>query len=896
MSNGSLTPWAAADSQRVERVLSALAVIWGDDSLSSFLKEFPLGEKAVLELVAASTICSERLQRDPDLLRWLGRSEISASDRGPRRMRAELQAFCFDVTADNFRGLRQWKGREMTRLALREVANVATLEQTTLELSYLAEICLAVVVDHLRRQLESRYGKPSTEFTVLGLGKLGGRELNHSSDIDLMIFYGVEGEISARMTNHLWHNRLAESLVKIFNASDRNGALFRIDLRLRPEGTAGPLTRSLESAENYYSGFGETWERLALIKARCVGGNEELAYDFLRQHQPFIFPRSPTPELFEEMATIKRRIEREVPADEFNVKLGAGGIREIEFVTQALQFLHGARHAFLQDPSTLKALHAIAQLELLPVSDAATLDRTYRLLRRVEHFLQIDQEQQTHSLPHDETKRQTLARNLGFGDFTALQEKLGKSMAEVRQIFRRVIATGQAPAVSRLDFFTDPPRAEKTLAELGQSSASFHVAPRTRQIFRKLHPLLLAELARVADPDATLVAVLRFVEAFGMRGLLFELLTTNPRLLELLVKIFDASDFAAQLLVRRPNWLEEITRSSHLSEARTLAQHREFLARVEGKGALDEIRGYRQMQLLRIIIRDVMGFADLPTVIREQSDLAEACLLAVNDLVGASALTIVAMGKFGGRELGYGSDLDLMFVGAGHRAAQNVANALAAPSGAGQIASVDLRLRPEGDKGPLVASTEAFANYYRDRAQFWEVQALTRARVVTGPDAAAFNEIAHAAWAIAGRDRDLFAKIDAMLVRIRNERGSGNDFVDFKTGVGGLVAAEFMVQGLQMHHDVREVSTLSAIKKLSPMISNESAKRLGRAYEFLRRCEIVLRRRENKSEDVLPGEEKKLGSLVHRMGFETVGTWRAAYEEARSEINALYQKHFVAGK
>src|SRR5205823_2370800 len=243
-----------------------------------------------------------------------------------------------------------------------------------------------------------------TEFAILGLGKLGGRELNHSSDIDVIFLYGEEGQVAPNLTHHEWFNQLSAKIIETFAATDPAGALFRIDLRLRPEGTAGPLARSLESMENYYAGFGETWERLALIKARGVAGSRELAYEFLREHQPFIFPKSPTRDVLEEIGNIKRRIERDIVGHENigrDVKLGAGGIREIEFVVQALQLLHGARHAFLQETSTLKVLPVLADLELLPHQEARSLEEAYHFLRSVEHRLQIESEQQTHTLPEN---------------------------------------------------------------------------------------------------------------------------------------------------------------------------------------------------------------------------------------------------------------------------------------------------------------------------------------------------------------------------------------------------------------------------------------------------------------------------------------------------------------
>jgi glutamate-ammonia-ligase adenylyltransferase len=250
------------------------------------------------------------------------------------------------------------------------------------------------------------------------------------------------------------------------------------------------------------------------------------------------------------------------------------------------------------------------------------------------------------------------------------------------------------------------------------------------------------------------------------------------------------------------------------------------------------------------------------------------------------------MGKFGGRELAYASDLDLMFVGDDFRAAQNLITALSIPSPEGVIATIDARLRPEGEKGPLVSSIEAFEAYYRDRAQFWEIQALTRARPVTGPDQESFRAIAHAAWSVAGRDPDLFQKIDAMLHRIRSERGSGNDALDFKTGVGGIVEAEFLVQALQMRNDVRETSVQLAISKLVGIISPEDVDLLGRQYEFLRRLETILRRRRNTSVSSLPADPAEQRKLAIGMELKDRETWQERCERARADIHGIYEKYF----
>src|SRR6184192_1022406 len=671
---------ASLNPSQVGTTLVQLSERWPANArpLRHLIEQFALSEAALLHLLAVSSICATRLTRNPEILLWLCQPEVCLASRRYAEMFSELRALAGDSIAKrDFTTLRFWKGREMTRVALRELANVAPLEETTGELSQIAEICIRRVFDHWNTKLRETFGPPAADFAILALGKLGGRELNHSSDVDLIFLYSEEGELSSRLSYHQWFNRLAEKILETFAMRDPEGALFRIDLRLRPEGSTGPLARSLESMENYYAGFGETWERIALIKAREIAGSRELAYEFLSQHQPFIYPRSPTPDLLDEVANIKRRIEREaLGTDELDrdVKLGRGGIREIEFVVQTLQFIHGGRHAFLQETSTMKALRALAELELIPQKEVVDLDRAYRFLRQVEHRLQIEAEQQTHTVPRDPVALKRLARSLGFDSANEFSTALKKTMQNVRSIFDRVISSAPAEgALPDLRLFKDEKSAVRSLEDLLKPTSASHVAPRTKQIFRKLRPILLAQMAEAADPDAVLNQFVRFVEAYGLRGLLFELLATNPTLLELMIKTLDASRFAGDLLIRRPQLVEEITRDKHFNQPRSIAEH---CARLESFGSsatnLDPVRAYRQRQLLRIIMRDVLGVAEASVIFAELSDLAESCLTFTNKLLGGENVTIVALGKFGGGELSYGADLDVLFVGDDIRSAQNL--------------------------------------------------------------------------------------------------------------------------------------------------------------------------------------------------------------------------------
>ena len=889
---------------QVAHTLEQMCGHWPENAppLPDLLGQFPLGEASLLHLISVSSICAARLVRDPEILLWLRNPKICSAPRTYGEMLADLRAMEGDsISAENFRPLRFWKGREMLRIALREVAEVASLEETTLELSLLAEICVREVYQHWNAELRSRRGAPKTEFAILALGKLGGSELNHSSDIDLIFLYGEEGQVSPNLSYHEWFNLLGSKIVETFAALSPAAALFRIDLRLRPEGRAGPLVRSLESMENYYAGFGETWERLALIKARGICGSRELAYEFLRQHQPFIYPKSPTPDLLEEIAAIKRRIEREIVGYENvgrDVKLGAGGIREIEFVVQALQLLHGARHTFLHEASTLKALPVLAELELIPGSEARDLEAAYRFLRSVEHRLQIEAEQQVHTIPENGESLDRLAQSLGFATKENFTSALREEMQKVRSVFRRVISAPAAeaePPGESLPIFRDEKAAAKSLADLAKGSGGLHVATRTRQVLRNLRPLLFRWLARTANPDGTLNQFIRFVEAYGLRSMLFELLVENPKLLELLIKTFDASRFAGDLLIRRPQLLEDITRAGMLDRQVSVAEHLKRLDPLKiTPTSLDLLRVYRQTQLLRILLRDILCLADLPSLFAEQSALAEACLIFVNRVYGnESDLTIIALGKFGGGEIGYGADLDVLFVGDNIRAAQQLMVAMAQPTAEGSIATLDARLRPEGEKGNLVGSLKAYQAYYETRAQLWEAQALTRARAVTGPAQEQFMDVAKRVWSKAAQREDLYLQISGMLQRIRHERGRAADLLDFKTGTGGVIEAEFLVQALQMRAGIWNPQTMEVLRELTTKghLQEEEAALVRKSYEYLRLIESTLRRWENKSVSSLPVDETEQRKLAQRIGADSLDSFGQRYREAREGIHSVYSRY-----
>lgn len=872
---------------RVRNTFLRISESWpaGLPPFRDVLGSFDKMERDVVHLIAVSPVSGEKLVRDPAALVWLSEPDVLTSNRGMGRMRKDLEELSIlfpPQRVDDFSALRRWKQREMLRIALRDVGGIAGVEQTTLELSQLAEICVREITGRHYVELVRRLGEPGTPFVMLGMGKFGGNDLNYSSDIDVVFFYDETGQMASGLTRQEFFARLMQKIIEVFKATDPAGPLFRIDLRLRPEGDGGPLVRSLDSMENYYAAFGETWERMALSKARIVAGDDELAYEFFQRLQAFIYPRSVGPEMIEEVAHIKGRIEREIVGEtnlHRNVKLGRGGIREIEFISQSLQLLHGSRHAFLQERGTLKSLHALQQLDLLPREAMETLIAAYRFLRITEHRLQIVEEAQTHTLPDNPQALELIAKSLacsgliaGVNCTEAFLAALETHTTAVREIFEAVMKSdSEETVIHDVAFFEDPVRAQKSLQELGEGSGSSLVSPRTRKLFGRLEPELLQAIENAADPDATLTRFVRFTERYGLRGALYETLLVNPRVLELLVKLFDSSAFLSEIAIRRPQLVEEVARLGNLGEPFDVSAQLSGLARNdENLPWQDWVRVYRRAQQLRIGLRDLLGFATLPEVFAETTALADACLLFTQrQLKLDDQLTVVALGKFGGQELGYGADLDVVFVGSEPAAAAQLVRAMTEQTGEGRVFAVDARLRPEGDKGQLAITVDEWKDYFeRGRGALWEAQSLTKARPISGPLQADFLKTAQSVWRQHGQREELFSGVSAMLNRVAEHRG-GNPLLDFKTGPCGLMRIEFFVQAHQMRAGVWETNTLRALDALAGAgaLPHETVRELSSAYLWLRQLETVLRRMTDTPVSRLPENTLELKRLAQRCGF-----------------------------
>ena len=918
---------AAADPDRAllnfERLVAALP---HPNMFYEYLQTAPDRLDLLVKVFAHSQALSDTLARNAAYFHFLIAPATLRAPRPKAWLTAELDRLLMPVrqARGKYDVIRHLRRREMLRIGVRDLNGMAPVEETTLELSNLADVCLQAVYTIAFEKLCREFKTPGVRFAVIGMGKLGGQELNYSSDVDVIFVYDEEGQLTPTLSKHDFCRKLGEEIVREVGAKSDEGTIFRIDLRLRPEGASGPLARSLESCENYYAEWGETWERMALIKARCVAGDAALGDEFVQMVQPFVYARNAGAQVVQQMAAIKQRIETEIVRDDRltrHVKLGIGGIREIEFTVQSFQVLHGGRHPQLRHRSTLRTLQLLTKARLLDAADAAALATAYRFLRNVEHRLQMEMELQTHTIPDEAHAQYRLARSLGFRTVAEFHSAQNAQTGAVRKIYAAVLTTAAAtpaptdssmiePAALQQAGFSEA--AARTMELLINGAGFAHVSPRTKELFSRLYPVICATAGKLVDPDLALVRFEKFVSAYGSRGLLYELLTRNPKLVEMLLRLGDASKFFADTLVQQPDLFDEVCRGIGFGEARhgadmeaglqAAAQHAEL-------PAPEVVRIWKRDEMLRIGIGDVMEMLDVERVQSEMTWLAEACLRfalaeARRELkLKKLPFAIIGLGKFGGQELGYGADLDVLFVGAGTEAirlASRVINFMASPTATGKLFEVDARLRPDGKDGVLANSVAAHRDYYRQRAQLWERQALIKARVVAGDSAlgAEFLRMVHEYVYATPLTLDQVAEIQKMRHRIETERGDQQPGAgEFKTGSGGIIEVEFLVQTLQLCHgtkypQLRTAHTLAALNRLAALglVEEEEASQLRWYYLFLRRIETTLRRIENTGVSHLPADKHEQAVLAKRLSFPDAGAFLAAYRHATGRLRELYER------
>jgi glutamate-ammonia-ligase adenylyltransferase len=993
----------APDPDRAQHGLDQLATNLGDSAVSRLDSEHL---RVLAALFSGSQPMSALLLRNPQWATSVITPQHLMHPRQEQGLRREVNRWLVPALqaqdyASALRQLRQFHQRELLRIAARDLAQLGDTEQVILELSNVADVCLEAVLASSTQQLVERFGKPyhrdpagrwqPTEFSIIGLGKLGGRELNYSSDVDLIFVYSDEGhvfksfpdrkaETEHAMASHQFFKRLAEAFIADLTRSSPDGMLYRIDLRLRPEGDAGPLVRSLPSYENFYAQWGQTWERMMLIKARCVAGSQSLGHEFLEMIQPFRYPRSLSESVLREIATMKARIESEVVRSgelDRDVKRGRGGIREIEFIVQTAQLLNAGRAPFLQGSQTLPVLQKMAQYKLLAGAEAQSLSEAYCFLRNLEHRLQMENNLQTHTIPTDVKSRRRLAALMGFASLSRFESALKRHTRLVRRFYEKSVkvespsardafpkqfkgAEAQWKRTLSEHSFRDPDHALRLLEEFASGPPYAHTSQRTTELAWELIPKILSLCRKqistqarqellgakgssprgrapsfdpashdLSDPDRVLARLDSFISAYGARSILFEMWASHPQLFELMLLLFDRSEFLAEMAIRTPDLVDDLVLSGRLGRRKSSD---EILSELRhGRDDADQhlwLRRYHHAEFMRIGLRDILGLADYEQNFIELTALADACLQYALEVilrkhrVPRVPVALIGLGKLGGRELNYGSDLDVVFVCEQsarrqlpklHKLAAEVIDLLSKQTELGITFVLDTRLRPDGQKGLLVNTLEAHEEYYRERAQLWEIQALTRTRPVAGNPqlgesfqglAAALTNFRNLEEVGIESSRRLACfspvwkqEIARMRQRIEKERTpAGQGALAFKTGSGGLIDAEFVAQAFCLERGWQQANTLAALQRAQAerALSRADSTKLIQSYRALRRIESILRRWSFEGEAVLPVDAAPYYRVSVRCGFRTPEQFREAVAAYRRNIREIYRKVFPA--
>ena len=939
--------------------------------------------QALALLCGSSRMIAALLFRDPVLLRRAARTGRLSRPRAEGRLRALLARAAARLEPEDVPGLhrllRRLRAREVISIALRDLRR-ARMNEVTGELSALAVACLDAAIRFHDRRLRARHGapaglearEPGAGFCAIAMGKLGAQELNFSSDIDLVYVYSADGVTAGPdpVTHFAYYAKLAELVTESIAKPTEDGFVFRVDLNLRPDGRNGPIVNSVRAAEFYYQSFGRSWERNALLKARPAAGDLEVGEELLRLLEPFVWRGSLDLEVLTEVQAMKARIDARAGAEgESDLKLGRGGIREIEFFVSALQLLHGGKRRDLRERAVLPSLDRLLFAGVIHARDRDALADAYLFLRRAEHRVQMVDGRQTHTLPPQQ-ERLTLARAMGLPSAERFHAALADHRNQVAALFGDLLGTGRGEVKldAELSLLADAQvsaarRAEiavkRRLADPDRALAAIDALARRRTPFSRTgDPVaavgLLQEVLATPDPDQALGFLADFAAALENPEPYFRLLSERRRVARLLLSLFGTSDFLSKRFLRHPELLDTLLRQDSVVLSKDAAAFRGELEerlpvearspRAGDAGAalalpddvlearLGGLRRYKNEEVLRIALHDIAGGLSLARVAEQLSDLAQVCLEQALHLAEAEArakgrlpperLCIVAMGKLGGRELGYHSDLDLIFLyrdppggevhGEHARLAQRLISFLQMPLREGYLYKIDTRLRPSGNQGALVTSASGFARYHGGhggdvpvRSQLWERQALLRARFAAG-DAQLFEEIRDqvlvpAIWSRPADPAALAGEIRRMRERIEAELGKETTHgPNPKAGRGALIDVEFAAQYLQLAHGhahpgIRTTSTPVALARLreAGLLRDAHHRVLARGYEFLRRLDLRLRIVHDYAIDHLPQGHVALAQLARRLGYygEDPGARLTAdYVRVTSEVRKVFDE------
>lgn len=926
----------------------------------------------VIQLMGTSQFFSDLLVANPDDVA-MARVPLRSSP-GKTELLKQLQQEIENVSDSDaiMKVFRRFRQRQTLRIGTNDIIRERPLEEITLDISRLAECSLEIALQTAWKQLVTRYGEPHgphgerVPITIMGFGKLGGNELNYSSDIDLMFIYESDGATrGARKSipNSEFFAKIASDVVRLLSTHTEDGQAYRVDLRLRPEGHRGPLARSLESTLAYYDTMGRTWERQALIKVRPVAGDLALGNRFLKLIEPFIYRKYLSVAEINEIRSLKRRIEQKTRQEgrlKTEVKTGYGGIRDVEFTIQFLQLLNGNDLPEVRKTNTLEAMAALEEVGCFTDQEYQILDSTYKFLRKIEHRLQLMFDLQTHKLPDDATELIRLSRTMGYLGVSQQESRDSDNLPPVVTAFlseyrektnlnRRILdhllheafSPGEIDPAPETDLVLDPvpddaaiqeilgkyhfkdvAKAYRNLMHLAEEKIPFLSTRRCRHFLASIAAPLLQAISETADPDMALVNLEKVSASLGGKAALWELFSFSSAALKLYVELCAWSQFLSEILINNPGMIDELLDSLVLNQPRPMAELQEELHRLCWHADDPELilHSFQDKEILRIGVRDILGKDSLQQTTAALTDVAETILgqvvtMQYDSLVhkfgrpklGQGArrgevcrFALLGLGKFGGREMAYQSDLDLILVYEGdgkteppdgvgrfHKfqlidnmqffteLAQGIIKAISFMGVRGRLYHVDFRLRPTGKSGSLTLPLTEFQKYYcvEQQAQLWELQALTRSRPVYG-DLRFQKEVLDIIENAVYQNDWTPAKADEIL-RMRERLQESGRGRDVKRGYGGIIDIEFLVQLFRLKYGecfptVRVTNTWDALRAIRSrnLISEPEFQTLWTSHEFLRLVESRLRIVHNRSLDELPDKEEDLEKLARRLGFE----------------------------
>ncbi|HVV75299.1 MAG TPA: bifunctional [glutamine synthetase] adenylyltransferase/[glutamine synthetase]-adenylyl-L-tyrosine phosphorylase [Mycobacteriales bacterium] len=927
-----------ADPDLALSALERIAAAGGRDELLAQVSAYDGLRRRLLSVVGSSAALGDWLARHPQQWRQLVDDDAAATRPTRFGMQVALDREIEGRTGrDAYDALRIGYRASLLGLAARDLCADLEVDDVAAELADLAEATLGAALRVAARE----HPDASSRLAVIAMGKCGGRELNYVSDVDV-VFVAEPGDAAPAATT------LAAAMMRVCSETTSEGSIWPVDAALRPEGKAGPLVRTLASHLGYYERWASTWEFQALLKARAVAGDARLGAEYVESVAPMVWAAAGRPSFVEDVQAMRRRVVGLLPIAEAprQVKLGPGGLRDVEFAVQLLQLVHGRGDEALRSPTTMVALAALAAGGYVGRDDAASLASAYRFLRTVEHRLQLQHLRRTHLLPAEEAGLRWLARSMGHRDIATWQNEYDGHVREVRRIHEKLFYRPLLNAVARLP--SDGTRltteaAAARLEALGfadPAAALRHIealtsgVSRNAAILRALLPAMLGWFADAADPDAGLLSFRQVSDALGSTPWYLRVLRDEGATAERLARLLATSRFVADLLGRAPETVALLADDDEMQPRRLDALRRELLASAgrheDAASAVASVRALRRKELLRIACSDLLGLIDVGTVGSALSEVTAATIAAALETAGRKVradlhgdlpvrLAVIGMGRLGGLEQGYGSDADVLFVyeplgedgpdctSAAHEVAQELRRLLSMPAPDPPLV-VDADLRPEGRQGPLVRSLASYAEYYERWSAPWEMQALLRAHPMAGDADLALRFIAlidpmrYPRGGVSAGDAREIRRLKARMESERLPRGV-DPTSHLKLGRGGLSDVEWTVQLLQLRHGaelpaLRTTATLEALQAAAAadLLSERDAGALQDAWVIASRVRNAIVLARGRASDVMPSDARTLAAVARAMGYAAghSGDLLEDYRRATRRARSVHERVFAA--